>query len=63
MVTNIKKASTLRSLRLALIMPIALSLSGVTFAHELGLQLHSVRKKWSRIYPKLLVKSMRDQSS
>jgi sugar phosphate isomerase/epimerase len=51
MVTTIKKASLLRSLRLALIMPIALSLSGVTFAHELGLQLYSVRKQMEQDLP------------
>jgi sugar phosphate isomerase/epimerase len=51
MVTTIKKASLIRSLRLALIIPIALSLSGVTFAHELGLQLYSVRKQMEQDLP------------
>jgi hypothetical protein len=32
-------------------MPIALSLSGVTFANELGFQLYSVRKKMESDLP------------
>jgi sugar phosphate isomerase/epimerase len=52
MVTTIKKTSLLRSLRFALVIPIALSLSTVTFAHELGLQLYSVRKQMEQDLPK-----------
>jgi sugar phosphate isomerase/epimerase len=52
MVTTIKKKSLLRSFRFALFMPIALSLSSVTFAHEVGLQLYSVRKQMEQDLPK-----------
>jgi sugar phosphate isomerase/epimerase len=51
MVTTIKNASLFRWLRLALILPIVLSASTVTFAHELGLQLHSVRKQMEENLP------------
>jgi sugar phosphate isomerase/epimerase len=51
MVTTVKKASLLRWLRLAIIMPIALSTASVTFAHELGLQLYSVRKQMEENLP------------
>jgi sugar phosphate isomerase/epimerase len=51
MVTRIKKTSLLQSLRAALVVPIALSVSCVTFAHELGLQLHSVRKQMEQDLP------------
>lgn len=51
MVTFIKKTSLLRWLRLALILPIALSTISVTFAHELGLQLYSVRKQMHENLP------------
>lgn len=52
MVTTIKKASLIRWLRLAIIMPIALGSASVTFAHELGLQLYSVRKQMDEDLPK-----------
>jgi sugar phosphate isomerase/epimerase len=52
MVTTIKKTSLLRSFRFALFMPIALSLSSFTFAHEVGLQLYSVRKQMEQDLPK-----------
>lgn len=51
MVTTIKKASLIRWLRVACIMPIALSTVSVTFAHELGLQLYSVRKQMEQDLP------------
>ena len=51
MVSTIKKTSLFRWLRLALLLPIALSLSSVTFAHELGLQLYSVRKQMEQDLP------------
>ena len=51
MVTMIRKTSLLSSLRAALVVPIALSLSTVTFAHELGLQLYSVRKQMEQNLP------------
>jgi sugar phosphate isomerase/epimerase len=51
MVTTIRKTSLLRSLRAALVVPIAMSLSSVTFAHELGLQLYSVRKQMEQNLP------------
>ena len=51
MVTTIKNASLFRWLRLALFVPIGLSLSCVTFAHELGLQLYSVRKQMQENLP------------
>mgnify|MGYP003919131281 FL=1 len=47
----IRKTSLLSSLRAALVVPIALSLSTVTFAHELGLQLYSVRKQMEQNLP------------
>ncbi|MFT5840658.1 MAG: sugar phosphate isomerase/epimerase [Flavobacteriales bacterium] len=52
MVTTIKEISLLRKFRLAFITTIAISLSGVTFAHELGLQLYSVRKQMEQDLPK-----------
>jgi len=47
----IRKTSLLSSLRAALVVPIAMSLSSVTFAHELGLQLYSVRKQMEQNLP------------
>ena len=47
----IRKTSLLSSLRAALVVPIALSMSTVTFAHELGLQLYSVRKQMEQNLP------------
>jgi sugar phosphate isomerase/epimerase len=52
MVTTIKEISLLRKFRLAFIATIAISLSGITFAHELGLQLYSVRKQMEQDLPK-----------
>ena len=52
MVTTIKEISLLRKFRLAFIATIVISLSGVTFAHELGLQLYSVRKQMEQDLPK-----------
>jgi sugar phosphate isomerase/epimerase len=52
MVATFKKTSLLGILRLAIIIPIALSLSSATFAHELGLQLYSVRKQMEQDLPK-----------
>jgi sugar phosphate isomerase/epimerase len=52
MITTIKKVTLLRSLWAVLVIPIALSLSSVTFAHELGLQLYSLRKQIEQDLPK-----------
>ena len=51
MVTIIKKVLSSHKLRLALIITTTISLSGVTFAHELGLQLYSVRKQMEQDLP------------
>jgi sugar phosphate isomerase/epimerase len=51
MVTSIKKTSMLRWLRIALMMPIALSASPVSFAHEIGIQLYSVRNQMEQDLP------------
>lgn len=51
MVTTIKKASLFRWLHLTLMMSITLCVSSVTFAHELGLQLYSVRKQMEENLP------------
>ena len=51
MVTITKEVSLFRWLRLALIIPIALSASSAAFAHELGLQLYSVRKQMEENLP------------
>ena len=52
MVTTIKEISLLRVFRLAFIVTITISLCGVTFAHELGIQLYSVRKQMEQDLPK-----------
>ena len=51
MVSTNKKTPLFRWLRIALIMPIALSTASVAFAHELGLQLYSVRKQMEQDLP------------
>jgi sugar phosphate isomerase/epimerase len=51
MVTTVKKTSLMRWFRLALVMPIALSHVSISFAHELGLQLYSVRKQMEQDLP------------
>jgi sugar phosphate isomerase/epimerase len=51
MCTTIKKTKIFNWLRWAVIMSITCSLSSVTFAHELGLQLYSVRKQMEQDLP------------
>jgi sugar phosphate isomerase/epimerase len=51
MYTTIKKPTIFSWLRWAVIMPITFSLASVTFAHELGLQLYSVRKQMEQDLP------------
>jgi hypothetical protein len=51
MCTTIKKPMFFSWLRWAVIMPITFSLVSVTFAHELGLQLYSVRKQMEQDLP------------
>lgn len=51
MSTTIKKPMFISWLRWAVIMPITFSLTSITFAHEMGLQLYSVRKQMEQDLP------------